>query len=105
MNKFIINSASALIIAGLTLGSAMAADVKTIAILTPEEGSDYGWNQQGVDAAKAAAKAAGIKVVVAEGLGYGDVRPTLRELAEEGADLLIAMLADIIQQRLKSQLK
>lgn len=90
MNKFIINSASALIVAGLTLGSAMAADVKTIAILTPEEGSDYGWNQQGVDAAKAAAKAAGIKAVVAEGLGYGDVRPTLRELAEEGADLLIA---------------
>jgi basic membrane protein A len=90
MKKFIINSASALIVAGLTLGSAMAADVKVIAILTPEKGTDYGWNQQGVDAAKAAAKAAGIEVVVAEGLGYGDVRPTLRELAEDGASLMIA---------------
>ena len=39
------------------LGSAYAADVKSIAILTPEEGTDYGWNQQGVDAAKAAAEA------------------------------------------------
>lgn len=49
-----------------------------------------GWNQQGVDAAKAAGEAAGVKVVVAENLGYGDVRPTLRELAEDGAGLLIA---------------
>ncbi|WP_442920783.1 putative B6 ABC transporter substrate-binding protein [Mesorhizobium sp. CCNWLW176] len=64
--------------------------MKSIAILTPEEGTDYGWNQQGVDAAKAAAAATGVEVVVAQGLGYGDVRPTLRELAEEGASLLIA---------------
>ena len=28
--------------------------------------------------------------MVAEGLGYGDVRPTLRELAEDGANLIIA---------------
>ena len=27
---------------------------------------------------------------MAEGLGYGDVRPTLRELAEDGASLMIA---------------
>jgi simple sugar transport system substrate-binding protein len=69
---------------------AQAADIKSIAVLTPEAGTDYGWNQQGVDAAKAAAAAAGIEVMVAENLGYGDVRPTLRELAEDGAGLLIA---------------
>ena len=67
-----------------------AAEVKSIAILTPEAGTDYGWNQQGVDAAKAAGKAEGVEVVVAENLGYGDVRPTLRELAGDGASLLIA---------------
>jgi basic membrane protein A len=73
------------------LGTAsLAAEVKTIAILAPEQGNDYGWNQQGIDAAKAAGEKAGIKVLVAEGLGYGDVRPTLRELAGEGANLLIA---------------
>ena len=66
-----------------------AADVTSIAILTPEQGTDFGWNQQGIDAAKAAAEAKGVKVVVAENLGYGDVRPTLRELAEDGASLLI----------------
>ena len=30
------------------------------------------------------------KVIVAQGLGYGDVRPTMRELATDGASLLIA---------------
>lgn len=90
MKNFIIKGASALIISGLMLGSAAAAEVNTIAILTPEEGTDYGWNQQGVDAAKAAGEAAGVEVIVAQGLGYGDVRPTLRELAEDGANLMIA---------------
>jgi simple sugar transport system substrate-binding protein len=74
----------------LMAGSACAAEVKSIAILTPEDGTDYGWNQQGVDAAKAAAAATGVQVVVAQGLGYGDVRPTMRELAADGASLLIA---------------
>jgi basic membrane protein A len=72
------------------LGTAYAAEVKSIAILTPEAGTDFGWNQQGVDACKAAAAAAGIECVVAEGLGYGDVRPTFRELSEEGVGLMIA---------------
>ncbi|WP_373504073.1 BMP family protein [Aestuariivirga sp.] len=74
----------------LMAGSAYAAEVKSIAILTPEEGTDYGWNQQGVDAAKAAGEATGVQVIVAQGLGYGDVRPTMRELATDGASLLIA---------------
>jgi basic membrane protein A and related proteins len=76
-------------LAGLAL-PAQAAEVKSIAILTPEAGTDYGWNQQGIDAAKAAGEAEGVEVIVAENLGYGDVRPTLRELAEDGASLLIA---------------
>ena len=74
----------------LATSAASAADVDTIAILTPEAGSDFGWNQQGVDAAKAAGEKTGVKVIVAEGLGYGDVRAPLRELAAEGADLMIA---------------
>ena len=69
---------------------ATAAEVDTIAVLVPEQGTDFGWNQQGVDAARAAGAATGVEVIAAEGLGYGDIRPTLRELAEEGADLMIA---------------
>ncbi len=78
------------LVASFIAGTAVAAEVKSIAILTPEEGTDFGWNQQGVDAAKAAAKAAGIEVTVASGLGYGDVRPTMREIAADGASLIIA---------------
>jgi simple sugar transport system substrate-binding protein len=69
---------------------ALAVDVKKIAILTPEDPTDYGWNQQGFDAAKAVAAKYGLEFMPATGLGYGDVRPTLRELAGDGANLLIA---------------
>lgn len=68
----------------------VAAEVDTIAIMTPEQGSDFGWNQQGVDAARAAAAATGVELIVGEGLGYGDVRAPMREIAAEGADLIIA---------------
>ncbi len=74
----------------LAASGAYAADIDTIAVLTPEAGTDFGWNQQGVDAAKAAAAATGVEIIVAEGLGYGDVRAPMRELAADGADLMIA---------------
>ncbi len=91
MKKRTISSAViAFALSGMMASTALAADIESIAILAPEMGTDMGWNQQGVDAAKAAGEAAGVKVIVAENLGYGDVRPTLRELAEDGAGLLIA---------------
>lgn len=70
--------------------AALAEEITSMAILTPETGTDYGWNQQGIDGAKAAGEALGVDVIVAENLGYGDVRPTLRELAEEEPGLIIA---------------
>jgi simple sugar transport system substrate-binding protein len=85
-----IAGVGALALAGFFVQAAAAAEVKSIAIMTPEQGTDFGWNQQGIEAAKAAAEKEGVEVTVAENLGYGDVRPTLRELAEDGADLIIA---------------
>ena len=82
--------AAALVALPLLAGTVSAADVKVIAILTPEKATDFGWNQQAVDGAKAVGQKYGIKVVTAEGLGYGDIRPTLRELAGDGANLMIA---------------
>lgn len=90
MTNFLRSIPLAAVLASSTMLGASAADVDTIAVLTPEQGSDFGWNQQGVDAARAAAEATGVEVIVAEGLGYGDVRAPLRELAAEGADLMIA---------------
>ncbi len=78
----------AVALAGLT--GAAEAQVKKIAVLVPEQGTDYGWNQQGVDAARAVAEKFGLEFVPAEGLGYGNIRPTLRELAAEGVSLMIA---------------
>ena len=75
MKHIVWAALGALSLAGLLSSTAMAADVKSIAILTPEEGTDFGWNQQGIDAAKAAGAKEGVKVVVAQNLGYGDVRP------------------------------
>ena len=74
----------------LAASGAVAQEIDTIAVLTPEAGTDFGWNQQGVEAAKAAAEATGLAIIVADGLGYGDVRAPMRELAAEGVDLMIA---------------
>ncbi|MEO1225364.1 MAG: BMP family protein [Pseudomonadota bacterium] len=87
-NTFLTTMAAA---GALTIAAGPAqGQVEIIAVMTPEQGTDFGWNQQGVDAARAAGEAMGVQVITAEGLGYGDVRPTLRELAGEGADLIIA---------------
>jgi basic membrane protein A len=72
------------------MGTALAADVKKLAIMTPEDPTDYGWNQQGFDAAKAVAEKFGLEFMPATGLGYGDVHPQARELADDGASLIIA---------------
>ncbi|MFC6487169.1 putative B6 ABC transporter substrate-binding protein [Nitratireductor sp. GCM10026969] len=90
MMKLVKSLAGAALLSGVVMAGAWAGEIGSIAILTPEEGTDFGWNQQGIESAKAAGEATGVEVIVAQGLGYGDVRPTLRELAEEGAGLLIA---------------
>jgi basic membrane protein A and related proteins len=73
--------------------SASAVDLKALAIMMPEEPTDYGWNQQGFAAAKAVAAKYGLKFMPATGLGYGDVHSELRELADDGASLIIAHAA------------
>ena len=94
LRKFVCLSFAATLLASAagiaTITPALAAEVKSIAVLTPEDPTDYGWNQQGFDAAKAVAEKYGLEFIPATGLGYGDVRPTLRELAGDGASLMIA---------------
>ncbi len=70
-----------------------ASEPKTLAIMLPEEPNDYGWNQQGFNAAKAVASRYHLKFMPATGLGYGDVHAQLRDLADDGADLIIAHAA------------
>lgn len=94
LRRFVCLSFAATLLASAagiaTIAPALAAEVKSIAVLTPEDPTDYGWNQQGFDAAKAVAEKYGLEFIPATGLGYGDVRPALRELAADGASLMIA---------------
>jgi simple sugar transport system substrate-binding protein len=90
LSGYLLQAAGSLALAITMAAGAQAAEVKKLAIMVPEQGTDYGWNQQGVDAAKAVAEKYGLEFMPAEGLGYGDVRPTLRELADDGASLIIA---------------
>jgi basic membrane protein A and related proteins len=64
--------------------------IASFAIVAPEKGSDYGWNQQSVEAAQKIAKERGIKVEVADNSGYEDIAPILRELATTDQDFIIA---------------
>lgn len=90
MGKLVVAASALAVGTVMNLSAAVADEVTSIAILVPEEGTDFGWNQQGVDAARQVAEAYGLEFIPAEGLGYGDVRPTLRELAEDGVSLMIA---------------
>ncbi len=67
-----------------------AKDIKTIAILLPEEANDFGWNQQGLEAIQKVAKKMNLKLITAQGLGYGDIRSTARELVADGAEFIFA---------------
>jgi basic membrane protein A len=73
-------------------GSAQESESKVanFAIVTPEKGSDYGWNQQSIAAARKIAKDRGVEVNVADNSGYEDVTPILRELATADTDFIIA---------------
>jgi len=62
--------------------------VTKIAVITPEKGNDYGWNQQGVEGAQAAAAAVGAECIVQDGAGYGDITPILNQLSAEGPQVI-----------------
>ena len=67
-----------------------ANKVTQVAIATPEKATDYGWNQQGVNGARAAANAFGATLVVDQGVGYDNTPSVLRHLATGGASFIIA---------------
>ena len=67
-----------------------SAKVSKIAIATPAKANDYGWNQQGVQAARNAAKANGASVTVNDGVGYDNTQAVLLRLARSGNDFVIA---------------
>jgi basic membrane protein A len=67
------------------------APISSFAIVAPERGNEYGWNQQGVEGAEQVASDLGIEVEVADNAGYEDISPILRELSTTGgAEFVVA---------------
>lgn len=75
-----------------TSSSSAAASTKvtSIAIALPAKVSDYGWNQQGVNAAKAVATSSGAHLTVLSDIGYDNTQSQLSQLARQKAQFIIA---------------
>ena len=73
-----------------TGATARSTDVSKIAIATPAKANDYGWNQQGVAAARVAGKVNGATVTVNDGVGYDNTQAVLLRLARSGNQFVIA---------------
>lgn len=88
LTPFLVVVVGALVVT--TVGAASSAKVKTVGFASPEKPNDYGWNQQGYIGTQNAAKATGATVIASTGIGYENVEPVLRRLAQRGADLIVA---------------
>ncbi len=64
--------------------------VTKIAIAVPAKVSDYGWNQQGVNGARAVALASGAHLSIISDIGYNNTASLLSQLARQGAQFIIA---------------
>ena len=92
---------------GTSSSSGGSSSGGAIAIATPAKTTDYGWNAQGYDAAKAAAAADGMKVNLVQDIGYNNTDTVLRQLALKHPTLLIAHASgyDTSAQRIAQQYK
>lgn len=88
-------------------GALRSGKVTTVAIATPAKASDYGWNAQGYNGAKAAAAATGAKFQSITNIGYDKTDVILRQLIQGGANFIVAHASgyDTIATRLAKQYK
>jgi basic membrane protein A len=88
-------------------GAFQTAKVTKVAIATPAKASDYGWNQQGFNGAKAAAAATGASFTSITNIGYDKTDVVLRQLIKGGANFIVAHASgyDTIATRLAKQYK
>jgi simple sugar transport system substrate-binding protein len=66
---------------------------KLVGLAIPEAGTDKGWNEQGKVGLEIVAKKYNFRVELGEALGYGDIKPTLRDMARKGSELIICHAA------------
>lgn len=63
--------------------------VEKAAVITPGAMTNLGWDQQAADGINAVADKLGIEAIVQENGGYDDITPALKDLKDEGAQLII----------------
>jgi basic membrane protein A and related proteins len=92
---------------GSSSGSTASSKVQKVAIATPAKQDDYGWNQQGILAAKAAAGTVGAGIQVVPNIGYDNTQAVLSQLAQSGANFIVAHASgyDTIAKRVAQQYK
>ncbi|MGH2953818.1 MAG: putative B6 ABC transporter substrate-binding protein [Solirubrobacterales bacterium] len=66
------------------------AAISAFGIVAPEEGNDFGWNQQAVEASEQVASDLGVELEVADGVGYEGIPAILRELSTGDAEFIVA---------------
>jgi len=105
----LVAAAVALIAAGAALasGALQAGKVTKVGFASPAKASDYGWNQQGFNGAKAAAAANGATLDAITNIGYDKTDVILRQLIKSGANFIVAHASgyDTIAARLAQQYK
>ena len=72
-----------------SLVSAQGVDVSTIALLTPASKTNLGWDQQAADGITAVADELHLHAEIQENAGYDDITPALKDLKDDGAQLII----------------
>ena len=70
--------------------SSSGTTVTQFALVAPENESDYGYNQAGIDGANEAAKELGIEVTVVPDAGYDNIETVLTQVADGGAQFIVA---------------
>ena len=96
-----VSAAAAVAIAGIAVVPSSASPATTakaragvkvtkIAIALPAKPTDYGWNQQWLNAAKSVAKSVGAKLTTISNIGYNNTQSILSQLAQGGAQFIIA---------------
>ncbi len=68
---------------------AQGVDVSVVALVTPASRTNLGWDQQAADGIDAVAKELDIRSEVQENAGYDDITPILKDLKDDGAQLII----------------
>jgi simple sugar transport system substrate-binding protein len=88
-------------------GALSAGKVTVVGFASPAKASDYGWNQQGFNGAKAAAAATGAQFKPVTNIGYDKTDVILRQLITGGAKFIVAHASgyDTIAARLAKQYK